>query len=440
VAGGIGFDGLASGLDTGRILEQLLELERRPVRLLEAQLASVRATSGAIDGLAGKLAALRQAAVALRTPAAVLARTAATSDAGVLDAAAGTGAEPGTTAITVAQLARVSVARSAVGLPAADGAIGAPDGVFRFQVGAGAPVEVTVGAATTLEDLAAAVNALDAGVTARVVDVGPSGAASYRLHVASDATGAAQTIAVLQDDTGLGITTTQAGANAVVTRDDLGLTVERDGNVVADLLPGVTLTLRAPGTAVVTVTEDAAAVVARATALAAAYGELRAFVGGAAAITPADDAVRVGPLVADATARGAMQRLQQAITGEVAGFGYLARLGITTARDGSLAVDEAKLRTALATDPAGVAGTLAGAAGAVADLVDDLTASGGPLELRTAALDERARRLDASIVAAERRVDQVEAGLRRQFQALETLLASLAEQSRGLEALFPKDA
>jgi flagellar hook-associated protein 2 len=439
VADGIGFDGLASGLDRGRLIDQLVERERRPLRLLEAQLARVRAADGAIAGLAGKLAALRRAASALRSPADTLARTAESSAPAVLEAAVGTGVATGTSTITVAQLARASVARSTIGFPAGNVAIGATDGMLRLQVGGDAPVEVPVDAATTLDALAAAVNALAAGVTARVVDVGPSGAPSRRLHVVSDAPGAGRTITVLQDDTGLGMVA-QAGTNAVVTHHDLGVTLERDTNVVADLLPGVTLTLRAPGTAVVTVADDAGPVVARATALAAAYGELRTFVGSASAVVTAGDELGVGPLAGDGTARVAVQRLRQALSAPVPGHGDLASIGIRTARDGSLAVDAPALRAVLAADPAGVAGTLAGAADAVVALVDELMRPGGALELRTGALGERARRLDASIVAAERRVDRVEAALRRQFQALDALLATLEQQSRGLAAIFPQDA
>jgi flagellar hook-associated protein 2 len=354
----------------------------------------------------------------------------------VLGAVAGVDATSGTTTVTVGATARASTLRTTTGLPAPDVAMGSPGGVLRFQVGSDPAVEVTLDADTTLADLAAAVNALAAGVTARIVNAGTSSAPSYRLHVTSDATGEAASITVQQDDTGLGVVT-DAGVNAIVSLDDLGITVERDTNTVGDLLPGLTLTLRATGTAIVTVAEDAAAAVARAGALVTAYNELRAFVAAAASITTGDDAIDVGPLAADLATRTAVQRLQEALGTAGPGGRTVADFGITTARDGTLRLDETTLRDALGADADGVAGTLASAAAAMADLVDDLTATGGLFALRTAALDQRARRLDASIVAAERRVDQVEATLRRQFQALETLLASLEKQSQGLAAILP---
>jgi flagellar hook-associated protein 2 len=223
-----------------------------------------------------------------------------------------------------------------------------------------------------------------------------------------------------------------------VSLDDLGITVERDTNTVADLVPGLTLRLHGPGTAIVTVADDAAAVVARAQALVTAYNELRTFVGNATTITTADDAVDVGPLAADVATRTAVQRLQQAVRTPGPGGRTLADFGITTARDGTLRLDQAKLREAITADADAVGATFAGAASAMTGLVDDLTATDGLFALRAAALDQRAQRLDASIVAAERRVDQVEATLRRQFQALETLLASLQKQSQGLAAILPQ--
>src|SRR5213080_3728034 len=101
MAGVITVGGLATGIDTQSIITQLVALEHRPVDLLGLDVEGVQATQASITSLTSKLGTLSAAAHALDTADGVLVRQATSSDLGVLEAAAGTGAQPGSVTLTV---------------------------------------------------------------------------------------------------------------------------------------------------------------------------------------------------------------------------------------------------------------------------------------------------------------------------------------------------
>jgi flagellar hook-associated protein 2 len=446
MAGTISIGGLATGLETDKIIEQLLKLERRPVALLEADASALRGTQAAFSTVGGKLAALRTAAEGLRTAGGVLARVATTSDEAVLTAAAGTGAARGTVTLTVTQLARPSTAVGAVGVASAATTVAAGAGSFQFQVGAGDVQTVAVDASTTLADLAAELNALDAGVLASAVNLGTETAPDWRLHLTSERTGAASTITIVRDDTQLTVQTTLAGQDAAFTVSGIATPFARESNTFSDVLGGVTIALRAEGTATVTVDDDPDAVVTRVQGLVTAFNDLAQFVAAHTGIARDGEEIAVGALATDGAARRLVGRLSEIVSAPIAGattqFVNLSSIGVATQRDGSLALDEAKLRGALAEDAEGVAAVLAGVAGGggVADEVEAwiaaATATGGLVDAHEASLAERLEAVEDAIESGERRLERVELELRLRFAALEELVAGLQSQSTFLLNAF----
>lgn len=446
MAGNISIGGLATGLDSNKIIDELLKLERRPVAQLEAEADAIRATQSAFASVGTKLGALRTAAQALRTTGDVLVRTAASSDEAVLTAAAGAGAARGTLTVTVSQLARGSTAVGAIGVGSATATVAAGAGSFQFQVGGGDVQTVDVDATTTLVDLAAAINELDAGVVASAVNVGTGTDPDWRLHLTSEQTGAASTITIVRDDTQLGVQTTLAGQNAQFAVSGIATTFERETNTFSDVITGVTIALKNVGTATVAVDDDPDAVVERVRAMVTAFNELSQFVASQSAVARSGDNVNVGALATDGAARRLVSRLSELVSAPLAGattqFVNLSSLGIATQRDGSLALDETKLREALATDAEGAAEVLAGVSGGdgIADTVDEwietAMQTGGLVDTHEASLVERLSSVEDAIEAGERRLDRVELELRLRFAALEELVAGLQSQSQFLVNAF----
>ena len=445
MAGLITVGGLATGIDTNSIIDKLVALEKRPVALLGVEVQDVQATQTSINTLGGKLSTLRSAAHALGTTDGVLVRAATSSDTDVLAAAAGAGAQPGSVALTITQLARGSVAGATVGVASATSTVASGPGTFQFQVGSGTVKSVNVDATTTLQGLATAINALDAGVTASAVNLGTASAPDFRLEIASKATGATSTVTVTHDDTALAVQTAQAGQNAQFTVDGFSGTFERESNTFGDVLPGVTVTLRNRGTATVTVADDADAITAKVKTLVAAFNDIVTFVTGESQVTETQDKsdVALGSLATDSTVKHLVARLHEVFSESVGGaYTNLSSLGLATQQDGTIAFDEGKFRTALGSDSTAVAATFAGAGTAsgvakdLSALIDGMTGSGGTLALHTTALNDQIRSLQDQIDAGQREVDAFEVNLRQQFTALETFVSGLKNQGSFLQQAF----
>ena len=445
MAGLITVGGLATGIDTNSIIDKLVALEKRPVALLGVEVQDVQATQTSINTLGGKLSTLRSAAHALGTTDGVLVRAATSSDTDVLAAAAGAGAQPGSVALTITQLARGSVAGATVGVASATSTVASGPGTFQFQVGSGTVKSVNVDATTTLQGLATAINALDAGVTASAVNLGTASAPDFRLEIASKATGATSTVTVTHDDTALAVQTAQAGQNAQFTVDGFSGTFERESNTFGDVLPGVTVTLRNRGTATVTVADDADAITAKVKTLVAAFNDIVTFVTGESQVTETQDKsdVTLGSLATDSTVKHLVARLHEVFSESVGGtYTNLSSLGLATQQDGTIAFDEGKFRTALGSDSTAVAATFAGAGTAsgvakdLSALIDGMTGSGGTLALHTTALNDQIRSLQDQIDAGQREVDAFEVNLRQQFTALETFVSGLKNQGSFLQQAF----
>jgi flagellar hook-associated protein 2 len=228
-----------------------------------------------------------------------------------------------------------------------------------FTPGAQPAQTITFAPDSTLEDMATALGALG-GVSARVIDLGDG---SYALGVISEtgagnalrfgvAPGADPGLAAFDFSAGPGAVEAQAARDARLRLN--GIEVTRPDNRIDDLVPGVSLTLTATTLAPATVTatpntEGALEVMQGFVEIVNATGRLVATLTarGFAAETEAGD------LAGDTLASGMMTGIAN-ILGR--GFGaagaHLADLGITTARDGTLTLDEARFTAALEADPA----------------------------------------------------------------------------------------
>ena len=436
--------GLATGLDTNSIVDQLVRLERRrSVDLLSIDQLDQQAKQSALATFGTRLADLMAAIDKLRDPSNALARTATSSDSTVIGATAGSGALVGSTDITVSKLARNAIAVSANGLTSSTATVASGSGSFSFQIGTGDTQTVAVDATTTLEGLASQINALGAGANATVVNVGTDASPDYRLRLASRDTGLSNDITIVTDDTTLGVAVTQAAQNAEFTVSGFTTTFSRESNVVNDVVSGVTLTLNKEGGPVkIGVTTDAATVTENVKAVVTAYNALASFVDAQSEVsqdtTGSDGDVTTGPLAFDTTVRTIMDGLRNAISSKVDGlsgdYSLLAETGLTSTKDGTLSLDASKLADALASDEQGVSqlfgglGTTAGAFDRVYQYLSDATGTGGLLEARNKSITDNLARLTDQIAASERSVSAFEANLRSQFSSLEVLVNNLKSQ------------
>ncbi len=440
----VSFGGLASGIDTNSLIAQLVSLERRrSVGLLESQQVEAQAQQSALQTFDGKLAAVLSAADKLRDATTVLARKASSSDTSVATVAAGSGAVRGTTQVTVNALAQGSIATSSTAKTSASDTIATASGSFSFQLGSGTVQTVSIDSTTTLQGLSDAINALGAGVSASVVNLGTTASPDYRLRLASIDTGTSNQISIVTDDTDLSVAVTQSASDASLTVSGFATAITRESNVVSDVIPGVTLSLlKTGGPITVTVETDADAVAADVQTFVDAYNDLVGFVDSQSTVTQdtasRDRSFQAGPLAFDSTPQSILDALQTNVTGAVSGlsgsFSLLAEVGVTTNRDGTLAFDSTELSDALASDEQDVASLFSGSGGVdgvfdrVHDYVSGVTGSGGVLPTHTQTVSDRIDSLQSRIDEAQRNLDAFEADLRATFTSLEVLLSGLQSQ------------
>ncbi len=439
----VSFSGLATGLDTSSLIDGLVRLERAPITRLANKTATIDARARKLGTLTTKLDALGAAAKGLDERAKAQPASAQTSDAAVVTARATGGAIPGTYGVVVDSLATSGKVRSdAVAARDAGGLFGS--GTLEITVGAGAPITVGVDGATTLDDVAAAINAASGGAQASVLFDG----SRYFLRVAGDATGAANALTVVETGVTLGLSSpgnvVTAAADASFRVD--GIPMTRATNTVVDAVPGTTLELGAPSLSpvTVTVTRDSAALRERLQAFVDAYNGVGAFV--SAEVAYAGTPKGPDSLSSDAALRSVQGRLRGAVVSPVAGltgrYDTLASIGVKFRNDGSLELDATRVDAALASDPEAIARVLTGASGAmtrVGAVIDDYTdGADGIISGRTKAMETEKRRIRDQMDRLELRIDAYETRLRAQFTALERLSSAMQAQSQQLAALFGK--
>jgi flagellar hook-associated protein 2 len=435
----ITFGGLATGLNTTSIVDELVKVERRPITLLQQQQVTIEGKIDLYQQLSGKIGALKTAVTKLSTASSFFIKTAKSSNENVLVAASSSNADAGNHSVIVNRLARASTLASTSFSDTNTTTVGT--GTLAITVGA-TTTNITVGSTNnTLEGLRDAINDADADVTASIVTVNAGPTPSYRLVVSGKSTGLANAVSIsaagLSGGTPPGFTTTQVADDVDLMVD--GIPIARATNVVSDVITGVTLDLKSasPGNEIqVTVNNDNEAIEEQVADFVAKYNEVMTFI---ADQTKYDSATEQGgPLIGDSTLRTLRRTLQSVITTPVTGSpSILGEIGIATQKDGTLSVNSSKLSDALANNLDGVGNlfvaSVNGLARAVINYSDNAIRFGdGILTAHIDGAQDEINKIEDRIAAKEDQVDRFEQDLIRKFTALETLVSQINGQGNFL--------
>ncbi|HWH14031.1 MAG TPA: flagellar filament capping protein FliD [Miltoncostaeaceae bacterium] len=428
---GIRFSGLGSGIDTEAMVRALMNYERLPIKRLEDDRKKVQAEQKVVQELNGLATALRDRAAKLFDPGALSGKAATSADEKVVKASAGPAAAPGTYNVTVTGLAQSHTLAS--------GTAPTLTGGTTLEIGVGGSTKpVAVENGDTLQALAERINGTDGvGVSASVVN--------DRLVLISATGGTAGTVSVGGSAAAaLGMTTTQAGADAAATVN--GVPVTGSGNRLEGAIAGLTLDLTGVGTTTITVGADTGAIQGQVQGFVDAYNALIRNIGQA---TKYDAATKTaGTLQGDSTFTtfaGSLRSVTgSAVTGLTGAYDSLAQIGITGSRTGELTLDAAKFQEALATDPNAVravfgatdavAGTSVGdgVARRLRDLADAFSTD--TVAARLTGYGATVQRMNDKIARLEDVMTVRETRLRAQFQAMESAIARLQSQQSGMFA------
>jgi flagellar hook-associated protein 2 len=352
--------GLSSGLDTNSIVTQLMAIEKQPITALQTKQATSQAKANAWKQIGTALSSLTSRINDLSLPGKLDSLTqASSSNTSAVTVSASTGVSPVNLSFTVDQLAQSEQRASTTNFGGTNALVGA--GTFTFSTGNDPAQTITTTASTTLSDLAQQINTMNKGVAASIVSTDGT---SYKLVLRSQTSGQANTLNVGGSLTGLqasDFNVVQAAKDAKLTiGSGVGaLTVTRGTNTITDLAPGLTVNLLTTTSDPITVTAGRSpdAVVKMLQGLVTDFNNVVSTTKDLGKIDPADSS-KNGILAGDATLLSVTSRLSGLIGQAVSGLGgplsYANGAGLSIQRDGTLSLDETKLRAALASDWNGV--------------------------------------------------------------------------------------
>ncbi|MCB1918168.1 MAG: flagellar filament capping protein FliD [Rhodocyclaceae bacterium] len=449
MAGTITSAGLGSGLAVESIISQLMQLERQPITQLQSRISTVDARLSALGRVKSAMSALQTAANDIKTAAGFSVFKTAVGDSNVLTASAGSSANVANHSVEVKSLAATQKL-AAQGLASSTSAIAT--GTLKLELGSfdGAAftadpdrtytVEIGTGN-NTLEGLRDAINDLDADVTASIVNDGSASPA--RLVLSPKDSGTANVIR----SSGLSgfdfdpeaplagaMEQTVTAKDAVVVVD--GITVTKSSNVITDALEGVTLNLADTNEGTPTtldVSQDVDAIKGKIQAFVDAFNGLNSLIRGETSFNV--ESGQAGTLNADSSVRSIRDQLRQIASSDldaaVGGLTRLSDIGISFDVEGALSIDSSALDEALADPTKNVAGlftgsgSVTGLAAQISDRLGSLLGVGGTIESRTNSYTQSKDGFGDRIEQLERRMTAIEDRYRRQYAALDTLVASM---------------
>lgn len=417
----INFGGLATGMDTGAIVDALMEIERQPIQRLEHEKAYQQSRLDAFSGFQDKLKAFLDVAQGLDSEDELLATKSELSAEGYFSVDSSETANAGAYNIEVISLAHQE---KEVAGGVADGWTSA-GGDMTIN---GQTVSVTAGSSlAAIRDQIN--NTADIGVTATIINDGQ--ASPYRLVLTADAAGA-NGVDITANTSDVAFTPTQPGSQAHIKVD--GIDVYSDSNRLTGAIPGATINLLKPhetagDTTTLSISVDDDAIKANIQKFADAYNDIFGFF----------EAQKDSSWGSDSSFRTVQRSLQSMLVQSVGvsggSFQTLAELGFSTQKDGTLIIDSTTLADAMRDDLDGVTklfagdGVVNGVAAQFQSYLESVTDSSDGIYASKKDVTERSvRRIDTQIDSLEARLAQREKTLRAQFDAMEQLVSGMNSQ------------
>ena len=428
-----------NNIDWSTILEAVMQQERQPVTLLEAQKSNLSAQSSAFSSLASKLSSLQTAADELKEKSAFQASAATVSDATRVSFSAGSSAAQGTYQITVNKLAQSQVSLSN-GLVDADTTVVASGGTISFGTGR----DVAITGPVTLNGLASAINSSEtAGVSASVV----KNASGFQLMITGRETGAAAAFTtsaagLTGGSATLSFTQPQTAQDAEILLN--GVTVNSATNAFESAIQGASFTVLKQDSAnpvVVTINASNDSLKSLVKKLVSAYNDTMKFIDAQQAAAVKGETNNIGR---DALVRS----LRRQVNGDLfapntVGGGTLsslAQVGFTLSRSGELSLDESQFDAAMKSGRLDVQKLFHGSDGTNGVFgkfeasIDQFTKAGGLLPSQQKRITDQTSRIAGRIEDMEERLATRRAALQKEYVAADQLIAELKAQGNQLSS------
>jgi flagellar hook-associated protein 2 len=463
----LGLSGLASGVDTSGIVQQLMAVDQQSLTTISYQRARVTAHQSGLKAISDALTALQTAGDALKDPATWAASQSTSSSSSNVGVSLLSGAGIGGHTIQVDRLASSAQHGYAFTPSASAQTFDIYYGSDPSATGA-SKVTINVAANATAADVATQINALDSSPVYAAAITDPT-TGQQRLVLSARKTGQSSDFSV--DTTGLAsgqlvedssYARTGTILNALYKVDGATTDATSESNVLDNAVPGLRITLKGVTSSPATVTTTAAnidqnAVSTKVQNFVNAYNNLVDLANSDLSQTrvtnpqSSSDAAQ-GALFGDLGLQSMLSQLHDQVMGTLSGLGTLKSLsdvgvsvpaatgGATSddAKAGKLTFDSTKLTSALNTDWtqvrnlfAGV-GSTKGFSGILHDYVNGQTSSTGLLTQRQNADGSQLTDLQNQLDTRNQQLDLEQQRLTAQFAAMESALQQSQTQQQWL--------
>jgi flagellar hook-associated protein 2 len=433
-----------TGIDP-KMVEQLMELERQPVKRAEERRDAVLGEQKEFNELKKLVADLGTSLNTMRTKPDFYRMKIDSSHPDIIMGTADSNIVPGSYEVELLNMARTHKLLAESFPDKDETPVGFGYMVIELEDGSYFDVEIDPDR-STLNEVASAINDANAGVKAIVMNtkeyLEDRELESYRLLVISEKSGKEAKVYIDPDTTYLEFKEQVTGRNLEMLFEDV--MVYDEDNVVDELLPGLTLNAKRaePGTKVqLEISYDVDATMENIRSFVENYNKVSDFIDQQFQVNPSTG--QAGVLARGNTLRSVRRALQNSIQYQGSGvFRNLAEVGITTdPKTGALRLDEAKVSKALSEKYVEVAKLFIqteaglGVGTTLSDSVRGLqNRSGGALSSKDREYSEVLRQFEDDIQRKERLAGQRAESVKRRFTALEQLVSGLNSQGEYVRA------
>jgi len=436
----ISLGGLASGMDTQAIVDQLVALERQPIYRYEDEISQLEKQKSAWRDINSRISSLGDKLSDLKFSSTYNSRTAESTDEDIVSATASNNAAENSYELEITQLAKAhrvasnkqTDSTSALGLT----------GTLEVK---GKTLNVESG--FSLNDIRDLINNTeDLGAKATIVD--------NNLVIESTETGTDNVLNISGDiSTDLGIATITSAQNANLKIN--GIDVESQSNSVDQAVEGITFELKGttpadPDTGeidpiTIEVAKDTEKTEKAVQAFVDQYNSVMNFIDNKSNYN--SDTEEGAILQGDSTLMRVQSRLRQSVMDSIETGGdltHISQIGISIDREGVMSLDTDTLNEALENDSSAVTkffnaeseeDGFTGMATRLDGYIDQLIKSNtGLIPSRMDSVDQRIDNLNDDIADVEDRVEMSRERYMSQFTAMETALSEMQQQSSWMQS------
>jgi len=455
-------DGLATGMDTTSMIDQLVALERRPIYNYQQEISEMEQTKGAWRDVNSRLDKLEDRTTDLKLSSTFNSRSASSSNKDVVTATASNDADEANYSVTVkstAQVQRLAGTR----FDDASASIAEITAESTIKIN---DTAITISDTDSLRDISNKINDADAGVKASIVDnhlvletneTGVENALdTTKAGSFVDSNGVLETLGLI-DSTTKEITNdieVQSATNAII--DINGIEgIESSTNTFSEAVDGVTFNINPEAvandgtdtaSASVSVAKDTGKATDAVQAFVDQYNSVMNFLDGK---TEYDEEEEKGAVLqGDSTAMRLQTRLRSLVSSKIkdtGDFKTLSSVGIEIDRDGVMSFDKSKFTEALDQSPEEVMSlfnadssdtdSFDGMAVRMDSYLDQLMQSNtGLIPRRLDFYDTRIDSLNDDIEDVERKVEMSRERYVQQFAAMEEAISEMNQQMSWMQS------